>query len=813
MQNVFQDLRYGARTLWQKPGFALVAVLLLALGIGATTAIFTLINATLLKQLPYPNGERLVRVVNEERGKEGASKVSYPDFEDWRKQARGFEFMAAAGNVRLTATGGEGAESLVGEYVSADYFRLFGVAPLLGRAFDAAETEAQAGARQVVMLSEGYWQRRFGGDAAIIGKPLPTTVGVFEIVGVLPARFSGLLDRTDFWLPASASALVYPGWLQDRKRRWHSVVAKRQPEVTQAAAQAEMNLLAQQLEQAFPASNKNIGARVTAFDESLRARVQPGLLLLMTGAVFLLAVACTNVANLMLVRAGARRKELAIRAALGSSRHRLIALLLSESLLLSLAGGALGLLFAGWMSQLIATASAIDLPRYVQVGMDWRVLGAALLVTMLTTVGFGLVPALLASKTDLNLTLKESGRSTGARGSRVFGKLLVVGQVAISLMLLIGAGLVLVSYQRLQNFDPGFRAENLLALEINPRGPKYQQPAAHRELTRALDERLQRLPGITTAIAAPNLPPRTFWPFEARVEGGQASGAAQDETIRLELHRVTPEFFGVLNVPLLAGRNFDSQDHPDAPRVAVISQSTARRLWPGENALGKRLREADAKTEAEWITVIGVVGDVKYDGLRSDRGADLDLYLSLPQTSATYMTIAARTTLDKSAAIAAVRRELQAIDGDLPILEILTIEERFQKEHADTRFQAVLLGLFALLAFLLAAAGLYSTISYSVSRRQQELGIRLALGASSQQIIRLIVGEGLALVSGGVAAGLLLALLLTKLLASLLFGVSAQDPLTFVAASLLLSVVALLACYLPARRATKVDPLTALRQE
>lgn len=810
MQTLRYDLRYSARTLWQKPGFALVAVLLLALGIGATTAIFMLINATLLKQLPYPDAERIVRVVNEERGKEGVSKVSYPDFEDWRKQARGFETIAAAGNVRLTATGGEGAESLVGEYVSADYFRLFGVAPLLGRAFDAAETDAQARAHQVIVLSEGYWQRRFGGDASVIGKSLPTTVGAFEIAGVLPAHFSGLLERTDFWIPASAAALVYPGWLQDRKRRWHSVVAKLRPEVTQAAAQAEMNLLAQQLEQAFAASNKNIGARVTAFDESFRAKVQPGLLLLMAGAVFLLVIACTNVANLMLVRANARRKELAIRAALGSNRRRLVALLLSESLLLSFAGGVLGLLLAAWMSQLIATASAIDLPRYVQVGMDWRVLGAAVLVTLLTSVGFGLVPALLASKTDLNLTLKESGKSTGSRGSRVLGKALVVGQVAISLMLLIGAGLVIVSYQRLQSFHLGFLADNLLALEINPRGPKYQQPAAQRELARALDERLKRLPGIETAIAAPNLPPRTFWPFEARVEGRHSE---QDETIKLELHRVTPEFFGVLGVPLLAGRIFDQQDHPGAQRVAVISQATARRLWLGENAIGKRLRESDAKTDADWLTVIGVVGDVKYDGMRSDRGADLDLYLSLPQTSATYLTIAARTTLDKSAAIAAVRRELQAIDGDLPILEISTISERIQKEHAGTRFQAVLLGLFALLAFILAAAGLYSTISYSVSRRTQELGIRLALGASSRQIIHLIVGEGLSLVLGGVGAGLLLALALTKLLASLLFGVSATDPLIFAAAALLLGAVALLACYLPARRATKTDPLAALRQE
>ena len=380
----------------------------------------------------------------------------------------------------------------------------------------------------------------------------------------------------------------------------------------------------------------------------------------------------------------------------------------------------------------------------------------------------------------MNLTLKESSKSTGARGSRAFGILLVVGQVAISLMLLIGAGLMIVSYQRLQSFDPGFRVGNLLALEINPRGPKYQQPAAQRELVRALNERLQHLPGIATALAAPNLPPRTFWPFDARIEGKHSE---QDETVRLELHRVTPEFYGVLGIPLLAGKIFDQQDHPDAPRVAVISQATARRLWPGENAIGNRLREADAKTEAEWLTVIGVVGDVKYDGMRSDRGADLDLYLSLPQTSATYLTIAARTSQDKSAAIAAVRRELQAIDRDLPILEISTITESFQKEHAATRFQAVLLGLFALIAFILAAAGLYSTISYSVSRRKQDLGIRIALGASSRQIIRLIVGEGLSLVLSGVSLGLLLALALTKVLARLLFGVSTTDPLIFMAAS------------------------------
>ncbi len=809
MQTLLQDLRYSARMLMKRPGFATVAVLLLALGIGSTTAIFTLINATLLKGLPYPEADRIVRVVNEERGKEGISRVSYPDFEDWREEAQSFDSIVAAGNVRLTATGDDGAESLVGEYVSADYFRLFGVAPVFGRAFDSTETDAQSGVHPVILLSEGYWQRRFGGDPSAVGKTLPTTVGAFEIVGVMPTHFSGLLDRADFWMPTSASSLVYPGWVKDRKRRWHTVVARLKPGVTEAVAQTEINLLAQRLEQAFPASNKNIGARVTAFDESFRNKVQPGLLMLMAGAAFLLAVACTNVANLMLARASARRKEIAIRAALGSSRRQLITLLLSESLLLSLAGGVTGLLFAAWMSKLISAVSAIDLPRYIQVGMDWRVLGVALAVTMLTTLSFGLAPALMASKADLNLTLKENSRGASSR-SRAISKLLVVGQVAISLMLLIGAGLLMVSYQRLQTFDPGFRVDNLLALEINPRGPEYQQVSAQRELVRALDERLKQLSGVETAIAAPHLPPRIFWPFDARVEGKHSE---QDETIRLELHRVTPEFFGVLGIPVVEGRIFDNRDHTDVPRVAVISQAVARRLWPDENPLGKRLREADAKTDAEWITVIGIVGDVKYDGMRSDRSADLDIYLSLPQTSATYMTIAARTTQDTRATVAAIRRELQEIDSDLPILEISTIPERFQKEHADTRFQAVILGLFALIAFILAAVGLYSAISYSVSRRAQEMGIRIALGASPRQIISLVIGEGLSLAIGGLVAGLLLSLLLTKLLTSLLFGISATDPVTFAVTSVLLGGVALLACYIPARRAAKVDPMIALRCE
>jgi putative ABC transport system permease protein len=809
MESVVHTFQQALRGLTRQPRLVGGVLMLLTLGIGSTTAIFNLVSAALLAELPYPNPDRVVRLATFDRSKDLESRVSYPDFEDWRAGATSFEAMGAAGDARLTVTGGSGTESLIGQYVSDDYLQILGGVPRSGRRFDKNETDIRSGVRAVVILSHGYWQRGFGSDPQVLGKTLQTTVGAFEIVGVMNPDFVGLLERADFWIPASASKLIYPGWVESRTRRWHRVVARLKPGVSVDAARSELALVAERTSAAFPASHSNLGVRTGPLDEAFRAQIGPGLFLLMGGALFLLAIACANVAHLMLVRVQGRRGEIALRAALGSSRHRVIGLLLAESLILSLGGGAFGLLLATLMSQAILGLGAIDLPRYVRPELDATVFGGALFLTLLTCIGFGLVPALTASKVDLRAALMSgAGRGQSGRTSRLT-RALVVGQVAVSLTLLVGASLLFSSLTRLQRFDPGFNASDLLAFEINPGGPKYQQPEAQREFARALDERLKRLSGVQASIVAPHLPPRLFWPLDVRVEGR----SDLDPSIRLEMHSVSSDFFGLLGVPLRAGRLFTTDDHPRAPRAAVISESTARRLWPGQDPMGKRLRAADSRNDADWLNVVGVVGDVKYDGIRSPRGPDLDIYFPIEQFPSTYMTIAVRTDLETGVAAAMIRRELLALDPALPVLAVSTIAERFARERSATLLQASLLGLFATVAFVLAAAGLYSAISYSVSRRTREMSIRSALGASPGQLIRMVLGEGALLTGLGLALGLAAALLLSFGLRGLLFGVSALDPVAFGAPAALLGLAAVIACLVPARIASRINPGTALGAE
>lgn len=808
MESFVHTVHQALQGLKRQPRLVGGVLILLALGIGSTTAIFNLVSAALLAELPYPNPDRVVRLATFDRAKDLESRVSYPDFEDWRAGTTSFEAMGAAGDARLTVTG-SGTESLIGQYVSDNYLQVLGGVPRSGRLFDRKETDIRGGIHATVILSHGYWQRAFGSDRQILGKTLVTTVGGFEIVGVMDPEFVGLLERADFWIPASASKLVYPGWVESRSRRWHRVVGRLKPGVSVDAARLDLALVGERTSAAFPVSHANLGVRVGPLDESFRAEVRPGLLLLLGSALFLLAIACANVAHLMLVRVQGRRAEIALRAALGSSRQRVIGLLLSESLILSLGGGALGLLFATFMSRAILGLGAIDLPRYVRPELDATVFGGALFLTLLTCIAFGLVPALSASRIDLRVALMSgAGRGQSGRTSALT-RVLVVGQVAVSLTLLIGASLLFSSLTRLQRFDPGFNADHLIALEINPGGPKYQQPEAQREFVRALDERLKGLSGVRAAIVAPHLPPRLFWPLDVRVEGSSDG----DPTTRLEMHSVSPDFFGFLGVPLRAGRVFTIGDHPTAPRAAVISESTARRLWPGQDPLGKRLRASESRSDAAWLSVVGVVGDVKYGGIRSSRGPDLDIYFPLDQFPSTYMTIALRTELDTGVAVAIIRRELLALDPAMPVLAVSTVAERFAQERSATLLQASLLGLFATVALVLAAAGLYSTISYSVSRRTREMSVRSALGASPLELIRMVLGEGALLAALGLGLGVSASVFLSRVLRSLLFGVSAVEPLAFGAPAALLALVALVACLGPARHATRVNPATILGAE
>lgn len=806
MQSAVHSVRQAFRSLRRQPRLVSGVVILLALGIGSTTATFTLVNAALLAELPYPSPERVVRLATYDRVKEIESRVSYPDFEDWRAGSTSFEAIGAAGDARLTVADARGAESLIGQYVSDDYFRILGGSPVIGREFDSNETKVRGPVHALIIVSHGYWQRALGGDARVVGQRLTTTVGTFEIVGVMNPEFIGLLERADFWIPASASALVYPGWTANRTRRWNRVVARLRPAVTLDTARAELAGIAGQTASAFPASHANLGVRLGPLDESFRAAVRPGLLLLLCSALFLLAIACANAAHLMLVRVQGRRAEMAVRAALGSSRGRVIGLLLTESLILSLAGGVFGMFIGFLLFRGILGLQAIDLPRYVQPDMDMTVLAAAFALTLMTCVGFGLVPALTASRVDLRSDLRAGGGRGHSSTTSLLARLLVVGQVAVSLTLLIGAGLLSSSLARLERFDPGFRIDGLVAIEINPTGARYLSRESQREFARVLDERLNQLAGMDTAIVAPHLPPRLFWPLDVRVEGG----ADIDPTTRVEMHSVSPDFFEFLQIPVRSGRRFTSADSAMAPRTVLISESLARRLWPGQEPLGKRLRAGDSKDDGDWLSVVGVVGDVKYGGIRSARGPDFDLYFPLEQFPSSYMTVAVRSDRDPASVVAAVRRELFALDPSLPILAVSTVPERFSSQRSFALLQSILVGLFAFVAFVMAAGGLYSTISYSVSRRTREIGIRSALGASPGELISMVLREGSRLAVSGLVVGLLASRLLARMLRSLLFGVDPADPLTIVASILLLGGVALGACLVPARRATRVDTSVAL---
>ncbi len=821
VESLIQDLEYAVRSLWQRRGFTLVVILVLALGIGGTSSVFTLIESTLINDAPYQNAEQLVELVSIGDVDGIERRVSYPDFEDWREQAEAFEGLSAVGPVQIVFTDDDqGAEAIVGEYVSAGFFNLFQIEPQLGRLFLPEEVDVNGGIHPVVLLSERLWRRRFGADPDILGRTVTTTRAEFTVVGVLPAEFGGLMDMTcglcndvGFWLPASAADLIYPGWVRDRARRWHRVVGRLGPNARVQTAQTEMSAIARRLADTYADPNEDLGISVRPLAENWRGAVRPGLLVLMVGALFLLLIGCTNVANLLLARADGRRQEFAIRVALGAGRGRLVRQVLTESLLLSLAGGLLGALLTIWLADSIALASGATLPDFVQISVDRSVLITTAAVSMLAGVGFGLVPALLVSNRDPGEALKAGGRgSSGTLTGGLFGKSLIVAEVSLVLVLLIGATLMVQSFRELEMADVGFRTDNLLVMEINPNTARYQDEAGRRNFIDQLVGRLSSLPGAEAiTIASPNLPPRTFTATDVVPEEGPLALAG--DSLHVERHHVMPNFFEVLGIRLIEGRPFDITDRPDSPVSLVISESVARRLWPGESAIRKRVREAESEDAEDWAAVVGVVGDVKYSGIRSNRPAELDIYYSLSQTTATYFTVAARTAGEPTSMIEPIRSEVQAIDPLLPILVASTVEERFARQGVQTRFHAMILGGFTLVAFLLAAVGIYGVMAYSLRRRTREIGIRMVLGADRRHVLKQVTGGAMALVGLGLVVGLIGAWVLTGAMSSVLFGVRANDPVTFGGATLILGLVSWVATYLPARKAVGSDPVSILRED
>ncbi|MFN0120060.1 MAG: ABC transporter permease [Blastocatellia bacterium] len=802
MQTLWQDLRYGARMLLKQPGITLIAIVTLALGIGATTAIFSVVNAVLLRPLPYEESERLtVLYENNPRMGRDQMSVSYPNFLDWRAQSNSFEQLAAFLSGSMILTGQEEPERLRVAAVTAEMLTVLRVQPLRGRAF--LPEEDKPGAAPAVMLSHGFWQRRFGGDEKLIGQPLTLDGKSRTVIGVLPPGLAFPDDQTEVWLALGTLAD------QMQNRGVHTLVAvgrlKHGVELQQA--QTELAAIAGRIQEQSPAADPGHGVNVMNSYEATTKAARSPLLVLLVAVALLLLIACANVAHLLLARAETRQKEIAIRTALGASRWRVTRQLLTESLLLAIAGGAAGLLLAAWGVAALAGSLPEDLPRAREVGIDRVVLAFTAGLSLLTGLLFGMIPALTAARPALNETLKEGGRTGGGLQRNRLRGALIVGEMALSLALLVGAGLLSKSFRQLMEVNPGFQAGNLLTMNVALPGEKYKAEAQVISFYRELPARLESLPGVKAVSAVSSLP----------ISGGDGNGNLTIEgqsfppaqTPAASYRRILPNYFTAMGISLKQGREFNDRD-TGAEKVVIINEGMARRFWPAGAAIGKRIKVGPPEKEP-WLTIAGVTGDVKNIGL--DAEAKLATYEPHAQRPWSAMNLAIRAEADPAALATTLRNTLRGMEKDLLIRNVSTMDERIRQSVAPRRFNTALLTMFAALALLLAAVGVYGVMSYAVTQRRHEIGVRLALGATSRDVLRLVVGQGARLAAGGVILGLVIAFGLTRWLKDLLFNVQPADPWIYAVVAGLLSLVALLACWIPARRATRVDPMIALRCE
>ena len=811
METLLRDIRYGARSLLKRPGFALVAVITLALGIGANTAIFSVVNAVLLRPLPFPESEQLVKLGegpsadHPERG-----VFSFPDYKDVQAQTQTLEHVAGYLNSgAMLSSDGADAERVLGVGVSPEYFQVLGVKPQLGRTFTSEEDHPQA---SVVVISYGLWQRRFGGSQQIIGSQLKLGASSMTIIGVMPAgfEFPFRAEHQDFWEPLNDRPTPDR---EARDARSLNVIGRVRPGISASQADAELRTIANRLTQQYPASNTNVVMGAASLRTDLSSDIRPALLILLGAVAFVLLIACANVANLLLARATTRQKEIAIRSALGASRARIIRQLLVESLLLAMLGGALGLLLATWGVRLLVTIAPANIPRLQQVGLDVPVLLFALLLSVLVGVGFGMVPALQASRTDLNGALNDASRGSTENLTRNRARsLLVVSEVALSLVLLIGAGLLLKSFVRLLRTSPGFDATRIVALDIPLNRQRYDTPAKQSYFFHQLIDRMKALAGVESAGVVNLLPlgnsdEALTFAIAGRPQFPVGSEPDANYTV------VSPGYFEALKIPLRQGRSFGPEDKEKAPAVVLISEELARQYFPGESPIGKSLIiDSDSGSPAISREIVGVVGDVRRESL--DIAPVPEFFVPYEQAPERRMNLVVRMTADNPAnATATLRHALKELDGDQMVWQTRTLDQLVAASIAGRRFNMLLLGLFAGLALVLAALGIYGVMAYSVTRRTHEIGIRMALGARMIDVLRLVLKDGMTLALIGVVVGLGGAFALTRLLSTLLFGVTPTDASTFVAIALGLLAVALIACYIPARRATKVDPLVALRYE
>lgn len=805
-ETIRHDLRYGFRMLWKKPGFTVVAFATLVLGIGASTAIFSVINGVLLRPLPYKDVEQIVTVWqnNTARGTE-RDGVSPPNFLDYKERSQVFEAMAALRPYGLDYAGEGEPETFQSWLVTEGFFQILGVRALHGRTF--VPEEYQPGSEGVVVMSHGLWRRRFGSDPSVVGRKLVLDRKPYTVVGIMPPEFH-FTDKREMIAPAVFSE-------SEKRRRsatYLNVIARLKPGATFRQAEAEMNNIAARLAQEYPQANRGVGVTLLSLTEQVIGQVRPALRVLFGAVGFVLLISCANVANLLFVRGAQRGREFAVRAALGAARGRLIRQLLTENIILALLSGVGGLLLAHWGIKLILALSPGNLPRVDQVGLDSGVLTFALSVSLLTALIFGLLPLLHFSSPNLQETLKEGGRSaTAGQARHRLRNLLVVGEVALALVLLVGAGLLLRSFVRLLQVDPGFKTDNVLMLQAHVQDfyPTSQQQVAYFE---QVLERLAALPGVKAAGAA-SAPP-FVGEGSIEIDGafaieGQPPPAPGEEPTAYQTV-VTADYFSALGISLSRGRLFNRTDGQQGAPVVLINETMARQYWPGNDPVGRRitLNWANQPFKPE---IIGVVGDVRHDGL--DSAPRPEVFMHLPQAPFGSMTFVVKTDADAVAVLPSVKREIWTVNRNQPFYKVRTAKQLVSDSLGERRFSLFLLGLFAAAALTLATTGIYGLISFSTIQRTHEIGVRIALGAQPRGILKMIIGEGLLLALVGVGVGLIGAFALTRFLSTMLFGVTATDPLTYASISTLLILTALLASYLPARRATKVDPTEALRHE
>ena len=822
MQTIWQDVRYGTRMLLKNPGITSIVILALALGIGANTAIFSVLNAVLLRPLPYQHSDQLV-FLNEKSPVLDEMSISYPNFLDWRAQNNSFERIAVYNDASYNLTGLGEAQRLIAAQASADLFPVLRVNAALGRVY--TNEEDKPGAAPVVVLSNGLWQRRFGGQANILNQAITLNGKSYTVIGIMPSDFF-YPSRAEIWVPVGQLS-DQPAWQNRYNHPGLYGVGRLKPGVTLAQADADMNRIAVNLERQYSGTNTGNRVRLRPLLEIFIVNVRRALWVIFAAVGFVLLIACANIANLLLARATARRKEMAIRSAMGAGRWRIARQLLVESLLLALVGGSIGLLLARWGVQLILYISPDSIPRSQEIGLNWRVLAFTLGVSAITGILFGIVPALQAGQVDVHETLKETGRGTSGRNW--LRSSLVVVEVATTLVLLIGAGLMIRSFYLLYKVNPGFSYEHLTSFNIALPEKKYSTEEKCATFYNHLLEDLRALPGVESVAAASGLPlGNNGWQTSFVVEGQPPP--PRDQVPLMEACLVTPDYFKVMNIPVLRGRVFNERDDQShlarkdlsalteaerdmlALNTLVIDEEFAKRYWPNEDAVGKRVRLAGGDSEGPLLTVVGVVGRVKMESLNrnSDRVQGYFPFLQIPSDS---MTIVVKGASDPNLLLGGVRETIKKLDPEQPIYSPRTLNEIRSESVAPERLNLTLLSMFAGLALVLAIVGIYGVMSYSVTQRTHEIGIRMAIGARPSDVFRMVLGHGMKLTLIGVAAGLVGAFALTRLMETMLFGVAPTDTTTFVSIAGIVIVIASLACYLPGRRATKVEPVVSLRYE